>query len=205
MARPLKSITEFLSPIDAVTQNIAANWKICYHMTLEDYHIGTAHPKTFSMSGLLKRGGYRYFFEGPHSALFVGEDIHEKAFTIFHAECAQGRLPKTGYYIFQMFPNSLILLWDGVIYLSRYNARAPAKTLMESYCFQAVKPNEETFSDHKQKELMSFFKTANDEDALSAERLQQTCCHIPIQPLFGGQEERIVRFDDAYAKFMAID
>ena len=111
----LRRMTENTTPIGTLEGvEVAANWKLCYHLTLEDYHIGVAHPKTFSASGFIKYGTYRYFFPYPHSAMFTHEDVEERSFVYFQAECAQGRLPRHGYRVFQIFPNLLIALhWEG--------------------------------------------------------------------------------------------
>jgi phenylpropionate dioxygenase-like ring-hydroxylating dioxygenase large terminal subunit len=36
-----------------IEREVAANWKLCFHITLEEYHIVAVHPDTFGKQGYL--------------------------------------------------------------------------------------------------------------------------------------------------------
>ena len=54
---------------------IEANWKLCYHISLDDYHSPAVHPTTFGIGGYLRREALQYFrFGVVHNAFFPGAD-----------------------------------------------------------------------------------------------------------------------------------
>ncbi len=54
-----------------MTSNIAANWKLGFHISLDDYHIVAVHPDTFGKRGYLPTEPVRYYRFGQHSAYFM--------------------------------------------------------------------------------------------------------------------------------------
>ena len=200
MARPVKSMTEALEPMDELIVDYATNWKTWYHLTLEDYHVGSAHPKTFGVNGYIKPGTYRYFFVDPHSAVFMTEELHDKSFVYFQAEAAQGRLPKWGFYVFQIFPNLIVTLANSLVVVTTFTALKTGIT-RTSMWWGPPKPGDGT---HDKKAIFEYTKLITAEDGLSAERMYQVAHQkIGLEPLIGGQEERIAAFDTSYVKFMA--
>lgn len=203
MAVVVERVTEGISPFGGFEMTIAANWKLCYHMTLEDYHVATAHPKTFSPNGPLKLGIYRYFFSGLHSAMFVnGNGVRENAFDWFHNECAQGNLPEQ-YCVFQIFPNILISMTrEGVVFVGLYTPTSSGETYHQAWASQKVRSGQSLFDQEKSKGIANFTFVTAEEDRVASEGLQKCISSMWDRPLLGRQEERLAYFDSVYEKFM---
>ena len=80
---------------------------------------------------------------------------------------------------------------------------SPGKTAHRAWALQVREPEEELFTEQKKIEIMNFTTLTAEEDALSAECLQQAASQIWLKPLLSGQEQRIAAFDDVYNKYMA--
>ncbi len=59
------------------TGTVEANWRLCYHANVEDYHAPVVHPMTLGRSGYPKLDRIRYYRFGSHSAFFhtPAEDV----------------------------------------------------------------------------------------------------------------------------------
>ncbi|MEJ0062313.1 MAG: SRPBCC family protein [Alphaproteobacteria bacterium] len=202
---PVEKITGSFDPMGDIERTVAANWKICYHLTLEDYHIGIAHPGTFSANGYLPPGVFRYFRGDPHSAMIVDKTrIYDEIFADFRESCARDRMAKPSYIIMQIFPNLLLFMtWNGIAGVGLYTPTAPDTTFYRINYAQILEPDVELFTAEVKEGIMKYSTTLAEEDQLSAERLQQTAHQTWMEPMLGGQEERIAWFDETYAKFMA--
>ena len=197
-------MTENMAPFGSFDLTIAANWKLCYHMTLEDYHIVAAHPKTFAANGYLQQGSYRYFFRGLHSAMFIrSAGVRENALDWLRDECLRGTLPDM-YCVFQIFPNLLIsITHEGTVFIGLYTPAAPGKTYHAAWVAQALRADQPRFDADKQKSIVDFIQLTAQEDQVAAEGLQQNVMAMWDKPLLGRQEERIAYFDATYKSFLA--
>ena len=83
--------------------NFSANWKLGFHISLDDYHIVAVHPDTFGKHGYLPPQAVRYYRFGQHSAYFYGAD--DGALEKMAADCRRGSYCPTDYRILQSFPN----------------------------------------------------------------------------------------------------
>lgn len=125
------------------TKVVKANWKLCYHITLDDYHQVAVHPKTLGRHGYLPRDNIFYHREGEHSAFFANRDPNELA--AMAASCENGTTKSTDFRIFHVFPNLLVShhlcdrqFW--YICISIYSPTAIDRTAIRSWLFPSPFP-----------------------------------------------------------------
>jgi phenylpropionate dioxygenase-like ring-hydroxylating dioxygenase large terminal subunit len=87
--------------------NIAANWKLGFYITLDDYHIVAVHPDTFGKRGYLPTEVVHYYRFGQHSAFFCGAD--DSTLEKMAADCRCGSYRPIDYRILQFFPNLVVV------------------------------------------------------------------------------------------------
>ena len=201
---------------------VAANWKLCYHITLDDYHSPAVHPTTFGVAGYLPRHAIRYFRFGPHNAFFPAAD--ENALQTMIRECKDGSFRPVRYRIFQFFPNLLVALFRGqyhvegkddkhwYVNIQHFQPVAPERTFLRSWYFRApfdmgrgslgqlydacIEPFRKAVIEYK-------LRTVHSEDNGVVERQQQFASQQGGWPRLGYAEERIKWFEEAYAKALA--
>ncbi|HEY0911447.1 MAG TPA: SRPBCC family protein [Bradyrhizobium sp.] len=195
---------DVLAVIDQVTE---ANWKLCYHITLDDYHLPTVHPESFGAGGYLKPLTYRYFACGRHSAMFTGIAVLKNAFVRWIEDCRAGKLDGELYRIVQIFPNLFVALFpfEGHWFtcVSRYTAVTPTRTAVRNWIRPAPLPDAPTPGAATSAGAVDYFRLILEQDRAVAEQLQSVTSQIDRPPLLAKQEERIGWFDAAYADFMA--
>ncbi len=84
-----------------------ANWRLCFHNTLDDYHTVAVHPHSWGRAGYPERGSMGYFRFGAHSAMLMTPDSDALAKMV--SACRDGTYRSEYYSIFQIFPNTLVL------------------------------------------------------------------------------------------------
>src|SRR5262249_1099811 len=85
--------------------DVAANWRLCMHITLDDYHAVAVHPTTFGRGGYLTRADMSYFRFGLHSAFLTTPK--PDAFAAMRAGCQAGTFQPACYTILQVVRNLL--------------------------------------------------------------------------------------------------
>jgi phenylpropionate dioxygenase-like ring-hydroxylating dioxygenase large terminal subunit len=207
----------------SVSVAIEANWKLCYHISLDDYHSPAVHPTTFGMGGYLSRGALRYFRFGAHNAFFPGGD--ENALQTMIQECKDGTYRPVRYRIFQIFPNVLIALFRGqylrakgrqprhwYVNVQQYVPIAPGRSFLRSWFYRAPfdaggGPFERLYASLTEPVrapvVEYFIRKLHSEDNEVVERLQKFASQQSGWPRVGYAEERIKWFEEAYAKALA--
>lgn len=94
----------------SIVSEVAANWRLLMHISLDDYHIVAVHPSTFGSKGYLNKEAVRYIRIGNHSAFMPGKTADE--LQIMSQACADGTFALDGYCIFQFFPNLIMILTE---------------------------------------------------------------------------------------------
>ena len=198
-----------------IETDIAANWKLLYHITLDDYHIVAVHPGTFGKNGYLPTNAVRYYRLGQHSAYFYGGDDDE--LKRMADECRRGDYRPANYRIIQFFPNLLALHVEAAmnwyVLIQQYVPVAPGRTLSRSWFFRAPFPPPKRNWLHGLLRrlvapfvpfVLSFYiRKIFSEDNSACERIQTVAHQIKGFPILGRHEERIAWFEEAYANIMA--
>jgi phenylpropionate dioxygenase-like ring-hydroxylating dioxygenase large terminal subunit len=193
----------------------ATNWRLGYHITLDDYHAVAVHPSTFGKLGYQDRRKMVYHREGLHSAFLSTNNPDEMTKMI--AECRAGTFRSQKYRIVHIFPDMFIthLRSDSQhwhIILQQYQPVAHDRTLLRIWVNPAPFPADHPwyerftgpFTNPVRKHIVNHFvNKVIDEDNVVCERIQQIAGQIKETPIFGTLEERIVWFEDSYRKAMA--
>jgi phenylpropionate dioxygenase-like ring-hydroxylating dioxygenase large terminal subunit len=192
-----------------IDQATAANWKLCYQITLDDYHLPTVHPDSFGADGYIRPHTYRYFPAGRHSAMFVGKFVPKAEFTRWIEDCRNGRLDGQFYRILQIFPNLVAALFPyeagWFVCVSRYLAVSPTETAVRSWILTAPIEGAAANTPDAEAGAVDYIGRILSEDRAVAQHLQTVAHQIDRAPLLSRQEERVAWFDAAYAEFMAPD
>ncbi len=199
-----------------LTRAVRANWKLCYQISLEDYHTVAVHPKTFGKIGYLKRDNIGYFRFGPHSAYFTNSD--PDALTKMASACRAGAWTSANYRVFHIFPNLAVSHFqsDGQywhIMVLQYVPEAPDRSTMRAWIYPAPFPANHAPRERWIAPLTKAFRPwvvrhyagkVLQEDHDVCERLQTIANQGGGRPITGRLEERIVWFEEAYANCMSV-
>jgi phenylpropionate dioxygenase-like ring-hydroxylating dioxygenase large terminal subunit len=195
-----------------LTRPVAANWKLCFHITLDDYHIVAVHPTTVGRSGYMPADKVRYFRFGRHSAFFETDTVETMA-----AQCREGTYRPSEYRIMQFFPNLVAVHFCAsrtwYVVLQQYLPLACDRSLLRAWAFPAPFPAQDCdWRDRLIRQAMApllplgmrfqWPKVLNEDHAV-CERLQTVAAQADGLPILGKQEERIAWFEEAYADAMA--
>ena len=197
-----------------VNVTIEANWKLCYHISLDDYHSPAVHPTTFGKRGYMGRKAFRYFRFGSHSAFFPGGDENALQDTI--SAMKEGSYRAVRYRIFQIFPNLLIALFRAhgqhfYVNVQQYVSVAPGQSQLRSWYYPAPFEREQgplarvwsKVSDPIRTHVVEYYiRKLHSEDNEVVERLQRFATQQGGWPRIGYAEERIKWFEETYAKAM---
>ncbi len=190
-----------------IKNDIAANWKLLFHITHDDYHIVAVHERPHYH----RNSDFRYFRFGPHSVHFIGDD---DTLASMAAACRDNRYRPTAYKIFNIFPNLAISLFRAVPYwycfVQQFVPLAPAHSVQQGWFFRTnfladeerpldrlIRP----FSELIRARIVRYnIEKTGDEDHRACERWQTVAHQIDNWPILGAQEKRIEWFEEAYAQ-----
>jgi phenylpropionate dioxygenase-like ring-hydroxylating dioxygenase large terminal subunit len=206
----LEAMTNVARIPDCRTLPAAANWKLGYHISLDDYHLVAVHPDTFGRGGYLNADAVRYYRFGVHSAYFYGGGpgaLEEMA-----AACADGTYRPTAYRIFQIFPNLLLSHTPvpGGCYtiVQQYVPVAVDRTTLRTWAFPSPFPVGDGGLRHTLIHRLvgpwlpfivpRYARKIGREDNAVCERLQTVAAQAPGHPRLARHEERIAWFEEAY-------
>lgn len=210
----LKAISDTPRAPQRLTRNVKANWRICYHANVEDYHPPTVHPATFGRHGYpnLKKIGYYRF--GRHSAFFAAGSPDGLA--RMAAACRDGTWRSDGYRVFHLFPDLTISYlrahWGNwYIVAVQYGAVTADSSVMRAWFYPAPFPANSTWYDRLTRPVTDLFRRyatryfvawVLGEDNVICERLQSIAQQLSAKPILGALEERLLWFEEAYAELM---
>jgi phenylpropionate dioxygenase-like ring-hydroxylating dioxygenase large terminal subunit len=211
----LSAVCNAKRPPRALRTDVAANWKLLYHITLDDYHLVAVHPSTFGKGGYLPADVARYYRFGLHSAYFYGGKDGDLA--RMARECREGTFRPDDYKIFQIFPNLLVsiasagLSWYVVIhqYVPVSHERSVLRGWFFPLPFTSADPNwlhgvARRIAAPFVPWVMPFFmRRINREDNSICEGIQTVAHQIEGFPILGRHETRIEWFEETYADFMS--
>lgn len=206
----LEAMAGAVTKPDYLESEVAANWRLYLHISLDDYHAVAVHPSTFG------RGGYpnslvrhRYVRFGQHSALLHSDDSDCLANLL--RGCRDGDYRSRHYFVMQLLPNLVVshveadrgFWFCAIIQLMPV---AHDKTVLRAWSYpapfeattpwigRATRPIADVF---RKRIFRYFFKRVLNEDARVCEHIQSVAHQIDTAPIVGGLEERIKWFEDA--------
>ncbi|MBV8406243.1 MAG: Rieske 2Fe-2S domain-containing protein [Alphaproteobacteria bacterium] len=194
-----------------LNRTVAANWRLCMHVTLDDYHVPAVHPTSMGRSAYVQRQNITYKAFGLHSSLL--STARTGAFERLLEGCRKGTYRPTHYVIFQITPNLTVLLirvdfsfFYGVIVV--YDALRHDRTNQRAWLFPApfVGPYQwlRKLTDPVRKPIVRrLAQRILCEDNRVCERLQETARQMRSAPRLGRLEERIDWFENSYRQLIA--
>src|SRR5215475_904615 len=207
----LQAMCDLKSTPYRLVANIAANWKLGFHISLDDYHIVAVHPDTFGKHGHLPAEAVRYYRFGQHSAYFYGAggDALEK----MAADCRSGNYRPTDYRILQFFPNLVAVHFEAArncfVLVQQYLPISFDHTQLRSWYFRAPFPiAEKRWIDRALRRAAApwlpfvvpyYIRKITAEDNKVCEQLQKNASQVHGFPILSRYEERIAWFEEAYA------
>jgi phenylpropionate dioxygenase-like ring-hydroxylating dioxygenase large terminal subunit len=190
---------------------IKANWKLCLHVALDDYHIVAVHGDTFGKFGYLEQRVTRYFDFGMHSAFFNACKDAD-ALTTMLAAVRDGTYQPPTYRTFNIFPNFAAAHSDTLdrwyITLHQYLPLSVDRTIWKIWYFPSPfpLPKKSWFRTLVSNYIALWLPLAvryyagkvASEDQQVCERLQTIASQAGGSPIIGLQEKRIAWFERAY-------
>ena len=200
-----------------ITSEVQANWRLCFHIAVEDYHGPSVHPGTFGRHQL-KRENIGYFRFGRHSAFFTTSE--PDGLSVMARECRAGTWRSVNYRVFHIFPNVTVSHFrtDGAhwyVMVMQYvpvardrhaNARLvlsrtvcaqknPYPLVRERLISPVTTPIRRALVRHYSKQVLK-------EDTVACEKLQAIAPQIKAAPILGARVVRRAGFEEAYAGAM---
>jgi phenylpropionate dioxygenase-like ring-hydroxylating dioxygenase large terminal subunit len=208
----LESLCMLRAKPNRIDAEVAANWKLCVHITLDDYHIVAVHGRRSHHTN----AQLRYFRFGRHSAHFVGNvDTLES----MAADLRSARYRPVDYRIFNIFPNLAVSLFRATpywcVHVQRFVPVAPGRSRIKGWFARTELGTEGqglarrllrlwplTAPTHA--EIVRYhIRKIGREDHEACARLQSVAHQIGGWPILGAQETRIAWFEEAYAEALA--
>jgi phenylpropionate dioxygenase-like ring-hydroxylating dioxygenase large terminal subunit len=189
---------------------INANWKLNFHITLDDYHIVAVHRDTFGKEGYLQNEVVKYYRFGWHSAYFYETD--PAALQDMAEACREDNYQTDGYRIFQFFPNLLVVhleaAYNTYMLVQNYTPIAHNQNLLRTWIFPCPLPHRKRADRHQFLATLArpflpiavpiYAKKITGEDNDICEQIQKYAGQIGHWPILGSHEERITWFEETY-------
>ncbi len=197
--------------------DVAANWKLTCHISLDDYHLVAVHPDTFGKAGYLGASTVRYYRFGRNSAYFY--DGQDDDLTRMAEECRAGAYRPRAFRTFHLFPNLVIAHAEAAgswwVVVQRHEPVAVDRTLLRTWCLPLPMPLEDRGMVHGLKRRLAlpflpffvprFVRKIALEDNDVCEGLQAHAGQADGQPFLARHEERIGWFDEEYERWLGRD
>jgi phenylpropionate dioxygenase-like ring-hydroxylating dioxygenase large terminal subunit len=193
-----------------VTECVHANWKFCFHITLDDYHPVAVHPKTLGKGGYVSRDQMSYVRIGHHSAYI--HDADAGALEKLAQACREGIYEPYAYLILQIFPNLLVVhtVADPDHWRCSIQQHVPVthhRSTFRGWSYPAPttasRPWLRRIGDRVTEPIRArvfefFSRQVVREDLRICENLQKVAGQVVDIPFLGRLEERIQWFEEAY-------
>lgn len=201
-----------------LTKEVKANWRLCVHITVEEYHVPAVHPPYWGMHGYLRRENIGYFRVGRHSAYFTHPDPDGLA--RMAAECRAGTWRSANYRVFHIFPGFAVSHFRAdrehwYVSAMQFLPVAPDRTLVRYWACPSPFPSavEGPWYDRlldrfrltqrlRDRLVRYYSDKVQTQDTAMCETLQTIARQSRAAPVLGGLEERIGWFEDAYEAAM---
>jgi phenylpropionate dioxygenase-like ring-hydroxylating dioxygenase large terminal subunit len=182
-----------------------ANWKVAVENTLESYHVGFVHEQTFKKLGAR---GMDFRFDGPHSAWKAPVDASTEAQMRKLLALYRAPWSTDGYFHQLVFPNLTVVTLFGTSFgVQLFEPVSPTETRLTSHIF-APRAGAEVRMTPAVAEMMNqstaeFARTVFEEDKVVCAAVQRGLPETDKPGILSDEEERVLRFHEAYARAMA--
>lgn len=175
---------------------VAADWKRHAEVSLDDYHLPSVHGTTFGSGPELAPHQVVYQRHGWHSSYLKRRDA-DWSFDGFWKDAAAGTMDRTGYKIFNLYPDTVLATTRDTVIASVTYPLAEDRFRIDTYMFawRASVPMPEDA-----KAIASYFATVFREDRDTCERWERG---DPTRATLGALEGRVAWFRETHAEVMA--
>jgi phenylpropionate dioxygenase-like ring-hydroxylating dioxygenase large terminal subunit len=200
------------------TREVKANWRLCVHITVEEYHVPSIHLPYWGKAGYLKRENIGYFRIGRHSAYITNPE--PDAFDRMAAECRSRTWRSAHYRVLHIFPGFAVAHaradrehW--YVSAMQFVPVAPDRTQVRYWACpspfpSAVEPpwydrllDRIWFTNRLRERIVGYYsEKIQTQDTDVCETLQTIAAQNPGTPILGRLEERIGWFEDSYDQAM---
>jgi len=200
----------------SVSRTVEANWRVCFHANVEDYHPATVHRSTFGKDGYFNLEHLSHFRFGWHSAFFY--NAAPDGLARMAAECREGTWQSHNYRVFHLFPDLTVSYlrahWQNwYIVLVQYAAVSPGRSRMRAWLYPAPFPPRQPASWYdrltrpasdliRRLAMPWYVRMVLAEDDVYSVGLQSIARQLNPAPRLGALEERLAWFEEAYAEAM---
>jgi phenylpropionate dioxygenase-like ring-hydroxylating dioxygenase large terminal subunit len=214
----LEALSRMPRPPLSFSRPVEANWKLCMHIAVDDYHLAAIHSTTFGKGNhYLKRKDLTYTRIGAHS---VYQSIGSPNAFADMVSALSGGVEATDQYIVVHLMPGLVLshahIWDGYYAcgLTHYSPINHHRSQQRTWIFQSplARPPRGPFRAFRSIRDAALLRIAFrygrfilGEDAEAAEQLQTNAATFTNVAMLGTLEERVRWYEDAYQKIMATD
>jgi phenylpropionate dioxygenase-like ring-hydroxylating dioxygenase large terminal subunit len=202
------------APAGRMLRPFSANWKLCYHISIEEYHIVAVHPNSFGKGGYLRPDHIHYSRFGWHSAFFLEDETVERMAERFR----EGTYRPVDYRVLHFFPNLVVsqvsAARDWYLIVQQFVPVGPDRTRMRGWSFRApFQIEDRNWFDRLIRRAVTpllpfgvryYWSRILKEDDRICRRMQEYASQLKGSPLLTRQEERIGWFEEAYEQLMAI-
>ena len=210
----LKAISNTASPPQRIVRQVNANWRLCYHANVEDYHPPTVHPGTFGKHGYPNPENIGYYRFGWHSAFF--SPGKPDGLVRMSAECKSGSWQSENYRVLHLFPDLTVSHYrahwgNWYIAVVQYAPVSEGRSTMRAWFYPAPFPSDATWYDRLTRPVTNLFRRyamkyfvawVLGQDNVICEELQSIAQQQSPTPMLGALEERLLWFEAAYSELM---
>jgi len=175
-----------------------ANWKLCYEVTLDEYHVNFVHPTTLGTGPAIHPWGCVYRRERPHSYL-LRRRTPDWEFATFWEDIDRGEYEFRGYKIHHTFPNMFVAIAQRMVLVCLYSPVGPELTEVQDIFFD-VEGDE--IDELWWEQLSIGHRKVHLEDQWVSETHQQTMAQFERRPTFGALEQRVGWFLEDYERLV---
>jgi choline monooxygenase len=170
-----------------------ANWKLCYEVTLDDYHVQFVHPESIGKTAI-PAWGFLYEREGPHSHM-LRRRTADWTFPGFWDNLDRNEYEYAGYKIHHLFPTTFLVATREALLISSFSPLAPGRTAMDDRVFELTNnPLDDAFWEEAARNQ----RQVSDEDRRISEAQQEVIADFARPATFGALEQRVAWFHEAY-------
>ncbi len=176
-----------------------ANWKLCYEVTLDDYHVQFVHPQSIGETAI-PAWGFRYEREGLHSHM-LRRRTADWTFPDFWENLERDEYEYAGYKIHHLFPTTFLVATREALLITSFNPLAPGLTAVEDRVFELTNnPLDDAFWET----AAANQRQVSAEDRSISEAQQEVAADFARAATFGALEQRVAWFHEAYEAVVGI-
>ena len=200
------------------SRSVEANWKLCMHVAVDDYHLAAVHSTTFGKGNLyLNRDDLTYTRVGAHS---IYQSIASPNAFRDMVSALSGEVERVDQYIVVHLMPGLVLshahVWDGYYAcgLTHFSPINHHRSHQRTWIFPSplARPPRGLFRALRPVREAALLRIAFrygrfilGEDAQAAEQLQTNAATFANVAMIGTLEERVRWYEEAYQKIMVTD